>query len=104
MFLNRCKYTGEFKMLNDMTFIFSATTSFLVQYQERKRVVTARPRDLPEACGVAFNLLTNFTLEVWNTDWDSWIVFCPDQQLPNKPKVRIVEHDTVPQGIFFVEP
>ena len=69
-------------------------------YQARKRIIQAEPRYLAEVCGVAFDLLTQFRMEVWNDEWDSWVDYNA-KDVPKKPKIRIV--DVIGSECFVLE-
>ena len=76
---------------NSVQLNFSASKmEFLVTYQARKRIIQAEPRYLAEECGVAFDLLTQFRMEVWNDEWDSWVDYNA-KDVPKKPKIRMVD-------------
>ena len=68
----------------------------------RKRLVKAKPSDLREACDVTFDLSSKCSLELWNADWQTWVEFCPSEEMPKKPIIRIVEPGT--EAIFIIDP
>ena len=74
---------------------------FLVEGPEkRRRIVRAKPKELAEACGVAFNTLEPFSLEIWSPAWDCWVAFSAEEEIPPKPRIRMVGAECQPFVVF----
>ena len=71
----------------------SEDMEFLVEHNQKRKIVKAKPKELTEACGIAFNVLSPFSLEIWNQGWGEWVTFSPQNDMPSKPRIKMVDSD-----------